>query len=142
MRLKITFTFLVVFGIAFSSLGQITKKQIEEQINVMETSHQSCKDSGVDFIRCANVFYKQMDSMLNVVYKLVKGQLDTVEFKQLKQEQLKWLSKRNQYFKQVENDGHGQELGADVAASFAIDRKATYVDDRISVILKNWWKSK
>jgi len=49
MRLKITFTFLVVFGIAFSSLGQITKKQIEEQINVMETSHQSCKDSGVDF---------------------------------------------------------------------------------------------
>jgi uncharacterized protein YecT (DUF1311 family) len=138
--IKTAVIILIALCATIQSTAQITKKQIEVQVNNMDSASQACDDKGISFIDCGNTFYEQMDSMLNLVYKHLKKQLDTATFIQLKQEQLTWLSKRNKYFKEVDSDREGKELGVDASVGFTLNRKASFVEDRILFILKKWWR--
>lgn len=102
----------------------------------MDEIHQNCLDKGENMFECANIFYKQMDSTLNVVYKLLKKQLDTTQFKKLKIDEVKWLSERNVNFRKFNKDAQTNELGLEIGSVFAENQKAYFVKDRVIFLLK------
>ncbi len=138
MILKIGFVFFILVGFTFSSIGQIPKEQIKKELSSMNNIHQQCLDKGDDMLGCATVFYNQMDSMLNVVYRQFRAQLDTVKFKQLKKEQLQWLADRNKNFKQLDKEAGSNELGSDVGHIYSENQKAAFIYDRIIFLLEKW----
>lgn len=128
VRLGLIFFILITF---FSSYAQT-----EKQLNEMDDIHQNCLDKGENMFECANIFYKQMDSTLNVVYKLLKKQLDTTQFKKLKIDEVKWLSERNVNFRKFNKEAQTNELGLEIGSTFAQNQKAYFVKDRVLFLLK------
>ena len=123
--------------------AQVAAKEIIQQLDQMDSSCQHCIDEGFNFVDCSNKLYIQVDSVLNVVYKLMKSKMDASTFMQLKQEQLKWLKKRDQFFKEVnqdyrQNDKYDQ-VDKEANRAVAISRKTEYVENRIKYILQKWY---
>ncbi len=79
------------FGNAFS--------QNLQTIDSLQKSCQSCLDEGRYMYGCTAKYYEQSDSLLNVVYNRLRAKLTFEEKEELKNEQLAWLKKRDQYFK-------------------------------------------
>jgi uncharacterized protein YecT (DUF1311 family) len=55
----------------------------------------SCLDNGVNMMGCSQLYYKTMDSILNVAYNKLRKTLTIDRQTALKQEQLKWIKKRD-----------------------------------------------
>ena len=128
LRIGLTFFILILF---FSSYAQT-----EKLLNEMDEIHQNCLDKGENMFECANNFYKQMDSTLNVVYKTLKKQLNTIQFKKLKNDQLKWLMIRNIHFIKLDKDAEINELGREIGNVFTQNQKAYFVKERVQLLLK------
>jgi uncharacterized protein YecT (DUF1311 family) len=116
--------------IPFVSISQ-TKKDLD----VFEKKYQDCLDNGVDMLGCTMNFYKQSDSLLNVVYKKVYTRLDSVNRAKLKYSQLSWLKKRDLEFKIFEKKFYDRGLGAEDNKMIILDKKAIYVFDRIYFLI-------
>jgi uncharacterized protein YecT (DUF1311 family) len=136
---------LIIGGLLFLNIAtaQVAAKDFIQQLDRMDTTSQHCFDEGLNFVDCSNTLYKQVDSILNVVYKLMKSKMDAATFIQLKEEQLNWLKKRDQFFKEVnqdykQRDKYFQE-DEESNRAVAISRKAEYVEKRIKYILQKWY---
>lgn len=92
MFLKCILIFSLSIGIHYSSQ---TLKTIENML----IQYQSCLDTGNAMPRCSTEHYVKTDSLLNVVYNKLLKKYNSVEKKNLKKEQIKWLAKRDLYFK-------------------------------------------
>ncbi len=88
---------------------------------------------------CSQLYYTQMDSCLNVVYNELRRPLDQTGKAALKDEQIKWLGKRDVFFKKVD-----QEYAAENSSGFAgndsrmiaIDEKAQFVRKRVEELIQ------
>ena len=79
-----------------------TNKQIEQKkIDRLQDQYQGCLDNGKNMSGCSIMFYRQMDSMLNVVYNKLRLSLNPEQQTSLAKEQTNWLAKRDSYFKRT-----------------------------------------
>jgi uncharacterized protein YecT (DUF1311 family) len=102
-------------------------------ISKLDSAYQICLDKGENMPGCSERYYSQMDSMLNVVYNLLRIRSDTAGRKHLKAEQKEWLSNRDEYFNSLpdnEKDLQGEDKEMDIA-----DKKAGYVRKRVLELL-------
>lgn len=109
-------------------------------IDKLEQEYTACLDKGKTMLGCARIFYRQMDSMLNVQYTKLRISCDQIQAKNLKEEQVAWLAKRDEYFKKTlaefkkKNPGadpYGSSFGARDDAMIMFDNNATFVKSRV-----------
>lgn len=137
MKNKFTLVFVVTFCILHNTAS--AQKQITAQLlNHIDSLHQACFDSGGNMWNCSNDFYNQMDSLLNVVYRSIKGKLTPEAFQMLKQEQLKWISKRDIVYSKANKENIKDGLGITDASMAALNTKAEFVKERTLYLLKNY----
>ncbi len=120
-------TFAITMGV-LSLSAQSTKT-----IDSLEKKYQSCLDEGVNMLRCAKKFYAEMDSMLNVTYKVLQSKNDSIARYELKISQRKWLRKRDSVFIQIEKKYKSNSSGTAKSDDLMliIDEKAVYVKERV-----------
>lgn len=107
-------------------------------VNKLDSSYQTCLDSGAKMLGCAQVYYKQMDSMLNVVYdQKMLAITDSSKKLQLTTAETAWLTKRDNYFEQI-NSGGTQDGGltGDDRLMNIKDKEAAFVKSRVIELLK------
>jgi uncharacterized protein YecT (DUF1311 family) len=141
MKRKSALIISVVLSIAtWESVAQFTTQPTITPtfIEHLEDLHQTCLDRGENMWNCSNDFYNQMDSLLNVVYRNIKNKSTSEAAKSLKQDELKWLEKRNKEFIRIDKEKDVKNLGVTDASMVAIDQKAEYVKDRVLFLLKNY----
>ncbi|WP_310558579.1 hypothetical protein [Flavobacterium sp.] len=73
--MKCLFYWLLFIGI------QMQAQNCIPTIDALEKKNQECLDKGVNMLNCSQNYYIQMDSLLNVVYKRIKGELNSHSLK-------------------------------------------------------------
>ena len=133
--MKIKKIFLLVMSSSLSlSLFSQTKKSLE----IIERKYQDKLDTGNDMYGSTIIHYNQMDSMLNVVYRMAKLKLNTNRASILKAQQLKWLKQRDNYFKTVDKEQNESGLNSIDNKMTKLHEKAAFINDRILTILKTY----
>lgn len=129
--LAITFILLIVCMVGRTQ----TVKTVED----MAIKHQACLDSEIDMLGCSKSFYLQMDSMLNVVYHQLRATLGEKQKQALKNQQFKWIKKRDTYFNKQDNTLQKKyekgEWGRDMEM-ITYDDKANFIKERVIVLIK------
>jgi uncharacterized protein YecT (DUF1311 family) len=128
-RIIIIVLFLVLLG--SKSFGQTTIT-----IDSLEESYQACLDKGINMLGCSKRYYNQMDSMLNLVYRKLCKKISPSQGSKLKSEQLKWLSTRDQYFKNIPLDEEEKALQGEDRKMLVISKKADFVKERVLGLIK------
>lgn len=124
--LTITFGFFCLTGYS----------QTLNTINNLEREYQKCLDKGQFMLGCANTFYSQIDSLLNLQYKKLRSNCDIVQKVNLKNDQLKWLAVRDKQFQfnkqqvQKEAKANGYKGGQDEIMVLT-DKNAIFVKERV-----------
>ncbi|GAA4165426.1 hypothetical protein GCM10022217_37640 [Chryseobacterium ginsenosidimutans] len=127
-------TLLVIILIStWSSCNSQTLKTIEQ----FENKHQDCLDTGINMKNCSAKYYNQSDSLLNIVYKKLKANLNSTEQTKLKNEQLYWLKKRDSYFKKayLEAKNEGPFPEPDDLEMVYLDKKSNFIMDRVKELI-------
>ena len=119
----------VLFG--YCSFGQTVKT-----MDVLETSYQACLDKGVNMLNCSKMYYQQLDSILNLVYKKLRKKMTPSQSSKLKAVQLKWLESRDKYFENIVLDPEEQALGKEDKEMIIIDKKSDYIKERVIELIK------
>ena len=92
--LKFIFTSLALYAVSFTGYTQSVKT-----IDSLQEHYQNCLDNGKNISGCSIMFYRQMDSMFNIVYNKLRLSLNPAQQTSLAKEQTNWLTKRDRYFK-------------------------------------------
>lgn len=130
----------IAFFLFFSIIHLACFSQTKSVVDSLENRYQACLDKGRNMLGCAKLFYQQMDSLLNVQYKQLRSSCDSIGKEKLKEEQLKWLTKRDTYFKQtlgtfksknLKADPFGNAFGAQDDAMMMFDDNAAFVKKRV-----------
>ena len=136
MRQKL-FTFLFTFFVFLTFTGQA---QTLEELTTIDNNYKACLGRGTNMLGCSQLYYSQMDSLLNVVYNKLRRPLDQSGKAALKNEQLKWLGKRDAYFKKIDKE-HAAENSNGFAGNnsrmITIADKAKFVRERVEELIKN-----
>ena len=128
------FILLLLFGLSSLNLFSQTKKSLA----IIEKKYQDKLDTGNDMYGSTIIYYNQMDSMLNVVYRTAKLKLNTNQASILKAQQLKWLKGRDNYFITVDKEKNESELNSKDDKMTKLLEKAAFINDRILAILKTY----
>ena len=135
---NLKFKFLIVFIFICLTTFSQTKKTID----TLETQYQACLDEGQFMLGCSETFYFQMDSLLNLEYKKLRSKCDSIQKENLKDEQLKWLSKRDKQFKKNQQQEHkdakegGYDGGQDETMMLT-DDNAKFVKERVLELMNS-----
>lgn len=129
--MKHLFYLLIFIGIEMQSQNCIPI------IDTLEKKNKECLDKGVNMLNCSQNYYIQMDSLLNVVYNRIKGELNTNSKEILRTKQLDWLKIRDAEFKKINSKETGLGNGRDDLMSKTQD-KADYVKERICFLIKTY----
>ena len=127
--MKIAIIYITLF------LPLISVSQNKKDIEAYENKYQECLDKGINMLGCTQLFYKQSDSLLNVVYKKIYSRLDSKRKAKLKSSQLIWLKKRDAEFKSFEAEKSDPSLGVEDNKMVVLDKKAIYVLDRVYFLI-------
>jgi len=127
--MKIAIIYIILF------LPLISLSQNKKEIETYENKYQECLDEGINMLGCSQLFYKQSDSLLNVVYKRVYNRLNSKKKAKLKSSQLIWLKKRDVEFKSFEAEKLDPSLGVEDNKMVVLDKKAIYVLDRVYFLI-------
>lgn len=136
--MKTLIFFILLFtSVVFSESGY---GQTGKTIIRLQEAEQACLDSGVNMLGCTRNFYSQMDSLLNVVYKNLRGTLESSQKSLLKKEQKLWLQKRDAYFKKTlsefkKKNPNRTEGTAQDDAMYMYESNAEFVKNRILNLL-------
>lgn len=118
----------------------IARSQTQKTIDSLAKINQDCLDGGRAMTTCASVYYHQMDSLLNAVYQKLYLRSDSSVRIELKKEQLRWLKKRNQYFKKIEKENKKEaekdETLRHLNTMTDLQDEATFVQERVEYLLK------
>lgn len=109
-------------------------------VDSLESKYQACLDKGQAMLSCANTFYGQMDSLLNLQYQKLIRQMETVEGAKLKSEQRKWLAERDKQFVLFKQQVHKEAVdngfdGGQDEQMILTERKAMFVKHRVIELL-------
>ncbi len=127
---SIPYILIFLFG-SLTSFSQTTKT-----IDSLETRCQVCLDKGEFMLGCSKSFYSQMDSLLNLEYKMLRSKCDKIQKGNLKDEQLEWLSKRDLQFKKNQQQVHKEAVekeysGGQDETMFLTEQNASFVKERV-----------
>jgi uncharacterized protein YecT (DUF1311 family) len=130
------FLLLILSALALSvcANGQTLK-----YLDKMDSRYQDCLDKGVDMYGCSVRHYEQMDSMLNYVYRSIRAKMDSTQKSNLKSQQLAWLKKRDQYFKETVAEAKKEfedDLSATDVQMVYTNKQAVFVKKRVADLLK------
>ena len=135
-----TYLLLFLFLISFHSYSQ-TNKTIEK----LDTELQKCLDNTQNnMLNCTQVYYSKIDDLLNVTYKNIRTKLSKPKQENLKNQQLSWLKKRDQYFIEVKTETAKQLDGENESKDFRMicaHENALFVKDRIIELEKTYSKN-
>jgi len=81
--------------VAQQGLAQVSPREIEASVNRIDVSCKNCEDSGGKISYCEFVRNTALDSILNVVYKELRKEMDAASFGKLRDEQREWLKQRD-----------------------------------------------
>ena len=91
----------------------IYSQDFEKDLETIKTENQKCLDTGKFMYSCSVKFYQKSDSLLNVVYKHIRKDINSLEKENLKKEQLIWIKQRDKKFKKITNEDTGLGNGYD-----------------------------
>jgi uncharacterized protein YecT (DUF1311 family) len=115
-----------------------TKRSV---IDSLERNYQRCLSKSQYMYGCALEYYREMDSMLDIVYRQLYTKLDTSRRRNLKVEQVLWQERKESYFKlldtRVEKLRKKTLAGLDDQA-IATDQKAAYIKERVTALIKSY----
>jgi len=110
-------------------------------LKTLQDKYQKCLDQGANMVSCSLKYYEQMDSLLNVQYKILRSKCDSIQKANLKDEQLSWLKNRDMAFKlnkkksKEELNTNGISGGQD-EQMLVHDKNAEYVKQRVIELSK------
>lgn len=115
--------------------------QTTKTIDSLETKCQECLDRGEFMLGCSEMFYYQMDSILNIRYKLLRSRSNATQKSNLKTEQLKWLAKRDKQFAINKQKVHKQAVidemdGGQDEMMILTQKNADFIKARVIELLK------
>ncbi|MDD2798735.1 MAG: lysozyme inhibitor LprI family protein [Bacteroidales bacterium] len=124
---------ILVYGIWLASFSSFA--QNKHTVDLLQSSYQSCLDTGANMSDCALTFYIQMDSLLNVTYTRLRAKLNPAKKATLKKEQKAWLQKRDQYLRKtnreaMKNGGLNMPISQD-ERMMMYDKNAIFVKARV-----------
>ena len=131
----------IKFIIFFFFISLTGFSQTDKTVNILETKYQNCLDKGEFMLGCTEIFYQEMDSLLNFYYNRLRYSCDSFQKENLKDEQLIWLEKRDNKFKlnkkitKQEAKKLGYE-GGQIEQMTLIDMNANFVRNRVVELSK------
>ena len=139
---QINKTHLLFFLFLISSYSY---SQENKAIQKLDTELQKClDDTQNNMLNCTLKYYHKIDEQLNITYKKIRATISQSEQEKLKNQQLAWLKKRDQYFKKVEAET-AKELDGDNASQdyrmICAHENALFVKDRIIELEKVYLKN-
>jgi len=130
----------ILFLISFYSYSQENKA-----IQKLDTELQKClDDTQNNMLNCTLEYYTKIDEQLNITYKKIKATLSKTEQEKLKNQQLAWLKKRDQYFKKVKIETAKELDGENASQDYRMicsHKNALFVRDRIIELEKIYSKN-
>jgi len=126
------FTFFFIFTFSVQA-------QVLEELTDIDKKYKACLDKGTNMLDCARVYYSHMDSLLNVAYNKLRKPLNQTGKVALKNEQIKWLGKRDAYFKKIDKEYAAENsngFAGNDSKMIAIDEKARFVRKRVEELIK------
>jgi uncharacterized protein YecT (DUF1311 family) len=131
---------LLLFIICFNSYSQENKA-----IQKLDTELQKClDDTQNNMLNCTLEYYTKIDEQLNITYKKIRASLSKPEQENLKNKQLAWLKKRDQYFKKVKAETAKELDGEHESQDYRMicaHQNALFVRDRIIELEKLYLKN-
>lgn len=111
--------------------------QSAQDLQTLQQTHQACLDQGTNMLGCTQAYYRQTDSLLNVVYQRVRTPLNPTQKAALKQELLRWLKERDAFFKKTDQHvAQELDLQSKDGQMIALHQKADFVAKRVEALLK------
>jgi len=132
IRLWLLFTAFFIFTIT-------VKAQNLEELTGIDKNYKACLGKETNMLGCSQLYYSQMDSLLNVAYNKLRKPLDQSGKAALKNEQIKWLGIRDAYFKKLDKEYAAENsngFAGNDSSMIAISDKAKFVRKRVEEILK------
>ena len=118
--------------------------QVQKEIDKIITNRQKCFDDITNrMVFCAQVYYNDIDELLNIEYKKIRIVLNETEKLKLKQEQLAWLKLRDKNYLKIHKEVKKDLEGDDVSEDFRMicyDKEALFVQKRILELEKLYLK--
>lgn len=118
--------------------------QVIKTINKLDVEHKKCLDNVENnMANCTLEFYTKMDDLLNTTYKKIKLQLSKNDQQKLKELQILWLKKRDQYFKKIETETKEELDGDNTSQDYRMicaHENAIFVKNRIIELEKIYRK--
>lgn len=113
--------------------------QTRPQLTFLNQKYETCLGEGSNMVGCSQVYYIQMDSVLNVVYNNLRKTMSSAEKIAFKNEQLKWLSNRDAYFKLVDKNMAAENdlsVNGKDTQIITLDEKVQFVRRRVEELLR------
>lgn len=107
-------------------------------VDSLELRYQHCLGEGNNEYNCALLYYTEMDSLLNTVYRQLYTKLDNNRRESLQVSQQLWVEKKEAYFKNIEVRAEKKRpltlpgLNDDMIVT---DNKAEYLKNRVIELL-------
>jgi uncharacterized protein YecT (DUF1311 family) len=124
---------LLAFALFFIGLNSYSQEN--KAIQKLDTELQKClDDTKNNMLNCTLEYYNKIDEELNVIYKKIRTTLTKPEQEKLKNQQLAWLKKRDQYFKKVKTETAKELDGENESQDYrmiCVHKNALFVKDRI-----------
>ncbi len=131
---------ILILTLLLSFLFINANSQTLQTIDSLEKAKQNCLDAGMAMTSCSSLFYHQMDSILNVVYKKVYFKNNTSQKIELKKSQLQWLKERDSYFKQTIKENKKEAEKDETLKHFStmlnLQEMAAFVQERVVYLIK------
>ncbi len=100
-------------------------------VHKFDSLYQVCLYTGDNQVHCAGRYATEMDSMLNVVYSMLRVRCDTNGRVKLKNEQDQWIIERDKYFTTVSTENVDKEMSGEGEQVIVLGKEAGYVRKRV-----------
>jgi len=110
-------------------------------IDSLESRYQRCLAKSQYMYGCALEYYRDLDSMLDLVYRQLYSKLDTSRRQNLVVQQSLWKEKKEAYFKLLDTRVeklHKKTLAGLDDQVIATDHKAAYIKDRVTELISRY----
>ena len=138
--MKKTHLIFILFLIVLNSHSQENKR-----IQKLDTELQKCLDNTQNnMLNCTLEYDTKIDDQLNVTYKKIRVTLSQSDQEKLKNKQLAWLKKRDQYFKKVQIETAKELDGENASQDYRMicsHKNVLFVRDRIIELEKIYSKN-
>lgn len=123
---------LVIISVLFAL--NVSAQNFNESLMKLSNQNQECLDKGGNMLGCSQKYNIQVDSLLNVVYKSIRKDLNETQQLDLKNKQLAWIKNRDLEFKKIDAQNTGLGKGSD-DLMVKTQHKADFVSERVSFLI-------